>query len=133
MTVKPKKYGRDQDYDGNKILNSSLNTKAVRMIIGDIDTDAGQIFAWELKARYDYTIVRMAMRTDTGSLTATLKINGVNVPGLVEVEATDSTTDNDTTDSIYRNVEIGDEVTLTIDSVTDSPTELTVNIEILQT
>jgi len=131
MVVKSKKYARNQDYDGNKIVNSSLNIEPICFIFSDIDTEAGQIYTLDLKARFDYNVQKIALQTDTGSLTATLKINGTAITGLSGIEATATTADY--TATALNILEPGDVLTLTIDTLTDSPLQLTGNIEIKRT
>lgn len=134
MTIKSKKYGRDQDYDGNKIINSSLNVDSISFIFSDIDTDPGQVYILDLKARFGYIIEKVALKTDTGSMAVTILKNGTGINGLMEKNVTDETTDYTTSsESVSRIIAIDDVVTLEIISLTDTPLQLTGNIQIKRT
>lgn len=116
------------DYGGNEIRNSSLNTELIRFIFPDIDTEAGQIYTIELSAIYAYDILYLKAKSDTGTISLSIKINGTAVTGLSEVDVT-STTGTFTPTALY-SVTVGDVVTLTIDTLASSPTALTGTIVI---
>lgn len=116
---------------GNSIYNSNLNTEDIRFIFNDIDVDPGQVYNLDLKARYPYTIEKIAVQTDTGEINFTVAINGTSVTGLATIDATDTITDF--TATALNTVALGDLVTLTIVSLTDSPLQLSGSVQIKRT
>ena len=124
MPVRAKKIGRDYDFDGNNIFNSSLNEDGIQFIFADIDTSTGiQTYHLVTKARYNFIINSLSLMTSSDTLQVKVKINGVQVTGLI---ATATTSITEATATAYNTVGIGDIVT--IETVPSDPTvELTLS------
>jgi hypothetical protein len=83
-----------------------------------------------LDAKYPFTIEELTVKTSSGSCTATLKINGVNVTGIAAVSCT--TTENTYTATANDVVALGDDVVLTLASLS-SPDNLMFTIKVQRT
>lgn len=122
----------DQNYtDGTKIKNSNLNYECIRFQFNDIDFEPGQVFKFDTKAQYPYTILALNIESDTGTITVNMAINGVQIDGLIEIDATDTLTEY--TAQQNNLVEIGDTVVMETIALTDSPTQLSGNLLIKRT
>ena len=134
MTVRPKKYGRDQDFDGNKILNSSLNTDTISFIFSDIGTSiAGQLYYLDVFARYNYTLEKVFLRNDIDTVTLTMSINGIPISG-VENFNSGGLMNIDLTGVSNIHVTTGDVLTLeVVTPPTDADCVLSGNIQIKRT
>jgi hypothetical protein len=54
----------------------------------DIEAGTPQVFDLDMDVAYPYRILRASLKTDTGTLHATVKINNVAITGLANVEVT---------------------------------------------
>lgn len=124
MPVRAKNIGRDYNFHGNSIYESSLNEDGIQFILADIDTSTGiQTYHLVTKARFLFTIKSLAVMTSSDTLQVKVKINGVQVTGLI---ATATTSITEATATAYNTVGIGDLVTL--ETVPSDPTvELTLS------
>lgn len=111
---------------GLKILETNLNSKSLSFTYPDIDINIGQFYVWDLKARSAYEIQKVALQSDTGTITATVKKNGVAITGLTAINATTVITDY--TATALNTIAIGDLVEIYITNLIDSPTTLHVNL-----
>ena len=85
------------------------------------DLESGQVYTLDLKAWDGYTITDLA-----GTATVTLKINGVAITGLSGISLT--TVKADFLGTALNTVNVGDEVSISIDSATNAfNLELSIN------
>ena len=95
----------------------------IQFIFSDIDTDPGQVYILDLKAKFAYTVTQLALKSDAGTITVNVAINGTQIDGLTEIDATGEITEfNAQTNNV---VAEGDEVSLEIINLQDTPGELT--------
>jgi len=90
------------------------------------DLESGQVYTLDLKAWDGYTITDLAGRVGAGTATVTLKINGVAITGLSGIALT--TVKADFLGTALNTVNVGDEVSISIDSATNAfNLELSIN------
>lgn len=82
------------------------------------DLESGQSFVLDLKAWDGYTITDLAGRVGAGTATVTLKINGVAITGLSGIALT--TVKADFLGTALNTVNVGDEVSISIDSAANA-------------
>jgi len=129
MTVRSKKYGRDQDFDGNSILNSNLNTCDEQFDLWDVQEM--DMFHLVTIARYPFTFEKLGIQTSAESMTVTVAINGTPITGINEVSGSSSI--QDYTATALNTVAIGDLVTLTINSVSNVSSLTSINYQYKRT
>lgn len=129
MAVRSKKYGRNQDFDGNKILNSSLNDDDIQFIFFDVVEN--EIYELKTKARFPFTIVSIALKTSIASAVVAVKINGTAVTGLSGLVASGTLADHSAT--ALNTVVVGDIVTLVIGAVSGAISQTSGNVLIKRT
>lgn len=88
----------------------------------DIGSEPGQNYTLELKAAFNYLILALVLESDSGSITVTLTIDGNDVGGLTEVDATNPMSQHNSSGG--RTVASGSRVELVTNALVGSPTAL---------
>ena len=128
--TKPKAQKIIRDYlfeNDSRIFGSNLNVDRICFTYPDLDTEPGQIYDLDPFAVFDYRVEGMAIKTDTGTATVAIKINGTAIEDLEAVVITD--TISYVGGNAFNDVVEDDRLTLEILAVTDATT-LTGNVKI---
>jgi hypothetical protein len=88
-------------YLDNIVLQTGIKTpneapeviEEARFEYRDVET-AGQIYTLDLQASFDYKIKNLIIKTDAGTVTASVKINSVDVTGIAAATATNATSNH---------------------------------------
>lgn len=83
-TAEPLALAADLDLDGHKIVG------LVEALSGHIETAANKTYVLDLKAPYAYTVNSLAAKTVSGTCTAKLTIDGVDVTGITALAVSSS-------------------------------------------
>jgi len=113
--------------NGSRIFGSNLNVDRIGFTFPDLDTEPGQIYDLDPSAIFNYRVEGVKIKTDTGTATVAIKINGTAIEDLEAVVITD--TISYVGGNAFNDVVEDDRVTLEIIAVTDA-TALTGNVKI---
>lgn len=113
--------------NSSKVLSNSFNIDSIG---GQIEVPTNKTYTLVGVAKFGFTIENISISTTSGTCTASLQINGVNVGGLSSISVTNSNQNISSTSA--KTVAVSGRVTLVITS-NSSAADLIFSIEILKT
>ena len=113
--------------NSSKVLSNSFNIDSIG---GQIEVPANKTYTLVSVAKFGFTIENISISTTSGTCTASLQINGVNVGGLSSISVTNSNQNISSTSA--KTVAVSGRVTLVITSNSNS-LDLIFSIGILKT
>jgi hypothetical protein len=113
--------------NSSKVLSNSFNIDSIG---GQIEVPANKTYTLVGVAKFGFTIENISISTTSGTCTASLQINGVNVGGLSSISVTNSNQNLSSTSA--KTVAVSGRVTLVITS-NSSAADLVFSIGILKT
>ena len=109
--------------EGTIVLTQTPDKDWITLICRDVVAGTADSIPLNMKAYVGYTIDSLTLQTDNGTLTVTVKINGIAITGLSGISAT--TTITETAATALKTVAVGDLVTIEWSTAyTGTPTKI---------